>query len=78
MYDDRGELAGIALTSAAFAKTIPWFPYMAVAAIFAFSTMIAWSYYGLKSGHFYLVIPNILRIYLGYILYFCYYWFFSY
>tara|TARA_B100002051_G_scaffold118481_1_gene112719 strand:- start:2526 stop:3527 length:1002 start_codon:yes stop_codon:yes gene_type:complete len=54
MYDDRGELAGIALTSAAFAKTIPWFPYiLAVAAIlFAFSTMIAWSYYGLKSWTF--------------------------
>ena len=54
MYDERGELAGIALTSAAFAKTIPWFPYiLAVAAIlFAFSTMIAWSYYGLKSWTF--------------------------
>ena len=39
------------MTSAAFAKTIPWFPYiLALAAIlFAFSTMIAWSYYGLKS-----------------------------
>ena len=51
MYDERGDLAGIALTSAAFAKTIPWFPYiLALAAIlFAFSTMIAWSYYGLKS-----------------------------
>ena len=51
MYDERGDLAGIALTSAAFAKNIPWFPYiLALAAIlFAFSTMIAWSYYGLKS-----------------------------
>ena len=51
MYSESGNLAGIALTSAAFAKTIPWFPYiLALAAIlFAFSTMIAWSYYGLKS-----------------------------
>ncbi|MAC40671.1 MAG: alanine glycine permease [Pelagibacterales bacterium] len=51
VYVERGDLAGIALTSAAFAKTIPWFPYiLALAAIlFAFSTMIAWSYYGLKS-----------------------------
>ncbi len=51
VYAERGDLAGIALTSAAFAKTIPWFPYiLALAAIlFAFSTMIAWSYYGLKS-----------------------------
>ena len=51
VYSESGNLAGIALTSAAFAKTIPWFPYiLALAAIlFAFSTMIAWSYYGLKS-----------------------------
>jgi AGCS family alanine or glycine:cation symporter len=51
MYDERGDLAGIALTSAAFAKTIPWFPYILAltAILFAFSTMIAWSYYGLKS-----------------------------
>jgi AGCS family alanine or glycine:cation symporter len=51
VYSESGNLAGIALTSAAFAKNIPWFPYiLALAAIlFAFSTMIAWSYYGLKS-----------------------------
>ncbi|MEC8099754.1 MAG: alanine/glycine:cation symporter family protein [Pseudomonadota bacterium] len=42
---------GIELTSKAFAKDISWFPYiLAVSAIlFAFSTMISWSYYGLKS-----------------------------
>ena len=42
---------GIELTSQAFAKDISWFPYiLAVSAIlFAFSTMISWSYYGLKS-----------------------------
>ncbi|MDC3024532.1 alanine:cation symporter family protein [Alphaproteobacteria bacterium] len=42
---------GIQLTSEAFAKDISWFPYiLAVSAIlFAFSTMISWSYYGLKS-----------------------------
>lgn len=42
---------GVALTSAAFASGISWFPYvLAVAVIlFAFSTMISWSYYGLKS-----------------------------
>jgi AGCS family alanine or glycine:cation symporter len=51
MYDTRGDLTGIGLTSAAFATTISWFPIiLAIAAIlFAFSTMIAWSYYGLKS-----------------------------
>ena len=43
-------LAGIALTSASFAHHISWAPYpLAVAALlFAFSTSISWSYYGLK------------------------------
>jgi AGCS family alanine or glycine:cation symporter len=47
----EGNLSGIALTSAAFGKAISWFPYvLAVAAIlFAFSTMISWSYYGMKA-----------------------------
>mgnify|MGYP001813035413 FL=1 len=42
---------GIALTSAAFESTIPWFPWVLTVAVvlFAFSTMIAWSYYGLKA-----------------------------
>lgn len=41
---------GIAMTSAAFERQISWFPIpLAVAAmLFAFSTMISWSYYGLK------------------------------
>lgn len=41
---------GIAMTSAAFGRTFAFFPnLLAVAAIlFAFSTMLAWSYYGLK------------------------------
>jgi len=43
-------LEGIALTSAAFEHHISWAPYpLAVAALlFAFSTSISWSYYGLK------------------------------
>ncbi|MFK7756882.1 MAG: alanine/glycine:cation symporter family protein [Flavobacteriales bacterium] len=46
-----GNAAGITLTSTAFAQTISWFPYvLAVAVIlFALSTMISWSYYGLKA-----------------------------
>ena len=46
-----GNDAGIKLTSSAFAQTISWFPYvLAVAVIlFALSTMISWSYYGLKA-----------------------------
>ncbi len=43
-------LEGIALTSASFAHHFSWAPYpLALAALlFAFSTSIAWSYYGLK------------------------------
>ncbi|RSD30117.1 alanine/glycine:cation symporter family protein [Vibrio pectenicida] len=46
----HGELVGIELTSAVFAHHIHWAPYpLAIAALlFAFSTTIAWSYYGLK------------------------------
>ncbi|RIJ36876.1 alanine/glycine:cation symporter family protein [Pontibacter oryzae] len=42
---------GIALTSTAFATVISWFPIILAGAVilFAFSTMITWSYYGLKS-----------------------------
>ncbi|MBU0487347.1 MAG: alanine:cation symporter family protein [Bacteroidetes bacterium] len=43
-------LEGSQLTSAAFASVFSWFPYLLVIAIFlfAFSTMISWSYYGIK------------------------------
>jgi len=46
-----GYLAGIALTSKAFSGTWGGFAYvLAVAAVlFAFSTMLSWSYYGLKA-----------------------------
>jgi AGCS family alanine or glycine:cation symporter len=39
---------GGALTSAAMGGVIPWFPYILALAVFlfAFSTMISWSYYG--------------------------------
>ncbi len=41
-------LEGSALTSVAFAQEISWFPYVLAVAIllFAFSTIISWSYYG--------------------------------
>ncbi|MEO1495338.1 MAG: alanine/glycine:cation symporter family protein [Pseudomonadota bacterium] len=46
-----GDTSGVGLTSAAFASAFTWFPYiLAIAVIlFAFSTMISWSYYGLKA-----------------------------
>lgn len=44
-------IAGIELTTRAFAENISWSPIpLSVAAIlFAYSTMVAWSYYGLKA-----------------------------
>ena len=43
--------SGVQLTSAAFATGFSWFPYVLALAVilFAFSTMISWSYYGLKA-----------------------------
>ena len=45
-----GEAKGIAMTSAAFKAQLSWFPIpLAIAGmLFAFSTMVSWSYYGLK------------------------------
>ncbi len=45
-----GNAQGIAMTSAAFERQLSWFPIpLAFAGVlFAFSTMISWSYYGLK------------------------------
>ncbi|MDA7966170.1 alanine/glycine:cation symporter family protein, partial [Ruegeria sp.] len=43
--------SGVSLTSAAFGSAFGWFPYVLAIAVvlFAFSTMISWSYYGLKA-----------------------------
>lgn len=51
LNDGSGSLGGVGLTSAAFAEVLPWFPYVLTIAIvlFAFSTMVSWSYYGLQS-----------------------------
>lgn len=49
--DPTGEIEGVELTSRAFASAIDWFPLVLLAAVllFAFSTIISWSYYGLKA-----------------------------
>ena len=50
----EGGITGVELTSAAFGSSISWFPYVLAIAVvmFAFSTMISWSYYGLKAWTF--------------------------
>lgn len=47
----QGGLGGVELTSAAFQHVIWWFPYVLTIAVvlFAVSTMISWSYYGLQA-----------------------------
>lgn len=52
--DGTSGLEGSELTSAAFSSVFPWFSLVLVVAIFlfAFSTMISWSYYGLKAWTF--------------------------
>ena len=49
-YQNVG-LEGAQLTSAAFESAFNWFPMVLAVAVFlfAFSTMISWSYYGLKA-----------------------------
>ena len=53
VYDPAagGAVDGIALTTRAFASALPWTPALLLVAalLFAFSTMIAWAYYGLKA-----------------------------
>jgi len=45
------DLTGVELTSAAYATAFTWFPIVLALAVvlFAFSTMLSWSYYGLKA-----------------------------
>ncbi|CAM1333825.1 Sodium/alanine symporter AgcS [Tenacibaculum aestuariivivum] len=45
---------GVLATSKAFASVLPWFPYILTVAVvlFAFSTMLSWSYYGLQGWMF--------------------------
>ena len=64
-------LGGVEMTSAAFARNLDWSPVVvAVAALlFAFSTMLSWSYYGLK-GWTYLVGHGTRRM-LGFNAVFC-------
>jgi len=64
-------ISGVELTSSAFASVIPWFPYVltVVVILFAYSTIIAWSYYGL-AGWVYLF-GNGAKTKLVYNLFFC-------
>jgi AGCS family alanine or glycine:cation symporter len=64
-------LSGVELTSAAMESVVPWFPLplALIVALFAYSTMISWSYYGLE-GWIYLL-GNSPRMRLAYNGIFC-------
>ncbi|MFA8449442.1 MAG: alanine/glycine:cation symporter family protein [Bacteroidales bacterium] len=53
-YTNPLNLEGTELTSEAFGTVFSWYPYVLVITIllFAFSTMVSWSYYGLKAFDF--------------------------
>lgn len=48
---DASDLGGVGLTSRSFESVLSWFPVVLAIAVvlFAFSTMISWSYYGMKA-----------------------------
>ena len=54
VYITGQEIEGARMTSQAFGTVLPTFPYLLalVATLFAFSTMISWSYYGVKAVTF--------------------------
>ena len=64
-------VGGIELTTRAFAAVLPWstLPLAVATILFAFSTMIAWSYYGLKA--FTYLAGEGRRQDLGFKLFFC-------
>ncbi|MCB1561606.1 MAG: alanine:cation symporter family protein [Xanthomonadales bacterium] len=65
------EIQGVEVTSAAYAGVISWFPVVLALAValFGFSTMLAWSYYGEKAACF--LFGNSKAVSLGYKLVFC-------
>ena len=70
--DAVASMRGVPVTSMAFERVISWFPYVLSIAVllFAFSTMISWSYYG-EQGIVYLFGKNADTAVLGYKLFFC-------
>lgn len=66
-----GWSGGIWLTSRSFGSVIPWFPYVLAVAVFlfAFSTMISWSFYGEQAIHY--LFGGNKKVILGYKLAFC-------
>jgi len=63
---DTNTIQGVSLTSDAFATAIPWFPYVLALTVllFAYSTMIAWFYYGQTAlTYLFKERPSVILIY---------------
>ncbi len=65
LYNNPENLAGTQLTSAAFSTVSSWFPYLMLPIIFlfAYTTIISWSYYGVKSFDF--LVGNFTEKHIG-------------
>ena len=61
-WNDPEAGSGITMTATAFATVFPWFPKVLtlIAVLFAFSTMISWSYYGERSWKYLFGAQSIL------------------
>ncbi|WP_280678428.1 alanine/glycine:cation symporter family protein [Cryobacterium sp. CG_9.6] len=70
-WRDPDSAAGVETTSAAFETVAPWFPILLAVAVvlFAFSTMISWSYYGMKATGY--LFKDSRRAELGFKIAFC-------
>ncbi|MEZ0469948.1 alanine/glycine:cation symporter family protein [Luteimonas salinilitoris] len=71
MYQVDGVGDGVQLTSMAYASVLSWFPYLLAVSVFlfAFSTMLAWSYYGEKAACY--LLGESRPVALAYKLLFC-------
>ena len=69
--DPSGAMEGVSLTSRAFETVMPWYPYVLafIVFLFAYSTMITWSYIGSKGIEF--LIGDSPMVDLIYKLIFC-------
>jgi AGCS family alanine or glycine:cation symporter len=70
-HPEAGE--GIAMTSWAFGTVFAWFPYLLsfTAVLFAFSTMISWSYYGEQCWAFLFGVRSTLVYKSAFLLFVC-------
>ena len=71
MYQVEGVGDGVQLTSMAYASVLSWFPLLLAVCVFlfAFSTMLAWSYYGEKAACY--LLGDSRSVAMGYKLLFC-------